>query len=612
MKILIKSVLLILSLVVLASLGAMFYLTQMFDPNSYREDIEIIAQEQGVNLSLKGDVSWSWYPNLALKFEDVSVEKAVGHSGETVSAKIESIAVRMAIKPLFSGQLQATGMNLQGTAIEYPNQPPLLVNAQGALNFDQAANLLEITSLEVSVQPITDRAGGHERAQLMVSGKVNLQTNGIDLNVLLAEFNAKQWLQMAGVELPKMNSTSALKQVAMSTKVQGHTNSWQLKDFRLQIDGSTITGDVSQTANQIVRINLHGDQINLDDYLAPSVTVPAVTQKPNVSKVRTNKTNPSVSPRRLSSDKLELDSLQSVALELSLGIDKFQANQVDMRDVKVQLNANNGLVKLNSFKAHLYSGTVQASAELDARGVQPSVKFSSRLESIALLPLLSVMVEEKRISGIANIEMSIKANGDNLAAWQDSAHGKLTAKANTLIVSELDIERKFCELAALTSRKPMPTLAWKGQTTLQDLDVDLAIQGASITIKSIQAGVEELQVNAFGDTRYVKGDFDVKANLRVTGELNPDRACQVRDRWRNRDLPMRCRGNIDEPLGGDVCLPDKDRIDDLLRDEVKSRAQEKLQEKLEEKLFDKLKGSDASPDSSKKAAEQLLRGLFGL
>ena len=90
------------------------------------------------------------------------------------------------------------------------------------------------------------------------------------------------------------------------------------------------------------------------------------------------------------------------------------------------------------------------------------------------------------------------------------------------------------------------------------------------------------------------------------GEASPERACQVRDRWRNHDLPLRCQGSLDTVSAGS-CGIDSKRINELLATEAKSQLQEKLQEKLQKELNKEPKDGDADKNE---AVKSLLKGLL--
>ena len=295
--------------------------------------------------------------------------------------------------------------------------------------------------------------------------------------------------------------------------------------------------------------------------------------------------------------------MQQVLASVDAKLEGLQVAGVVLSDVLVQAQLSDGVLELKQLQSTVYDGQLDAAGVLNTRVAQPTFKGSAQLHAIALQPLLQHFADEVRLQGEASLDIDLAARGTSLAAWQQSLAGNVVLTADALQVAELDIERDFCEMAALLNRKPTPQIEWQGKTELQKVKARLTLNGERVRIEQLQAGVEELSLSATGSSRYIQGDFDVRGALRVTGEANPDRDCQIRDRWRNRDLPLRCRGNIDEPLSGRVCGPDRGRLDDLLKEEVKGRVEEKIQEKLQDKL---------NLDSDKaKQVEQLLRGIFG-
>jgi AsmA protein len=675
--------------IVALMIAAGVYLTQVLDPNSFRGDIETLARDQGVPLSLKGPVAWQWYPRLGLRLENVAI---ADESQSLLAAQV--LAAQVAVAPLLQGQVvvagieltgvdltlavdkqgrsnwQAitekqsrgegqtsssvastagasastsplnlavqqlqltdvsvayrdeaagmtarvavptclmTGFNLDGKLFELACQTRLNwqayqqidVETRGQLGFDQNNQTLLIDGLAQTLSV------GAETLTLRSSGSLDIKRQQLNSQFEVQPFNPKAWMQALAMELPDMAEPGALTKLSVSGQLSSSDSQWQLQNLSLTLDNSHFEGSLSQSAEQTLAVLLQGDQLNLDHYLPPPAKndTPAGNGTAPKSAQRSSKTAPASEPadRRLSNEPLPLEAIKPLSMNLALGLKQFQAAAVQMQKVQLEAMAHKGLVDLNAFSAALYQGSVKAQGRLDTRPKTPSLSVSSEIEGVQLQPLLAALAEEQRMVGQAAVSLNINARGNSLGAWQRSAQGQVQVQAETLAVNELDIEKSFCEMAALVSGKPAPQLDWKGKTDLQQVLVKLQLQGTEAKFTQLQAGVEELQVAATGTSDYLQGDFDIKGDLRVTGAANPDRVCQIRDRWRNRDLPLRCKGNIDQPLSGRVCGPDKARFNKLLEDEAKGRLQEKLQEKIQEKL----KGSNAEQ------VETLLRGLFG-
>lgn len=60
----------VLTLLTLLAL-VVIYITVAVDPNQYRDDIEAIADQNGVELSLNGDIEWQFLP-LGIRLNQVN------------------------------------------------------------------------------------------------------------------------------------------------------------------------------------------------------------------------------------------------------------------------------------------------------------------------------------------------------------------------------------------------------------------------------------------------------------------------------------------------------------------------------------------------------------
>ena len=68
------------SLLVFASI-AVIVITSFIDPNDYKSDIEAVANENSIRLSIEGDITWQFFPRLGIAIEQVSFADDYFHSG---------------------------------------------------------------------------------------------------------------------------------------------------------------------------------------------------------------------------------------------------------------------------------------------------------------------------------------------------------------------------------------------------------------------------------------------------------------------------------------------------------------------------------------------------
>lgn len=128
----IKWLLALVAVLLLAAVAAVTYITQVFDPNSLRPQIEAAAREQGVSIQLNGPLRWQWYPRLGLSVEDVTLR-----AGPSDLAQITLLSTQVAIAPLMQGRLAIAGIRVQGVSLNLLEDVDGRGNWQ-ALSKDQA------------------------------------------------------------------------------------------------------------------------------------------------------------------------------------------------------------------------------------------------------------------------------------------------------------------------------------------------------------------------------------------------------------------------------------------------------------------------------------------
>ncbi len=176
MRILIKT-LTILVLVVLLAVGALAaYLTMVFNPNDYRSEIESRARDAaGIELKINGEIGWSLYPWLALDLNDLSVS----YPDRPLLAQLSRASASLNIPALLGGEVQVdsvlvSGLNLSlhktkdggdnWTAPVSDSKPELKTaeqtSAQGSSGaMKLAINQIKLAGAQVSYQD--DTSGQH-------------------------------------------------------------------------------------------------------------------------------------------------------------------------------------------------------------------------------------------------------------------------------------------------------------------------------------------------------------------------------------------------------------------------------------------------------------------
>jgi AsmA protein len=471
--------------------------------------------------------------------------------------------------------------------------------------------LLQLQGLRLAVAPISSAKLDLQAdpVELSLQGELNLVAEPgakqVDLQTLLKPLNVRPWLALFNQSVETADP-AVLTAVGVKAHIQGQQDQWQLNGLELQLDDARVTGSVGIKQAQALPLvaNLAVDKLNVDRYL-PAPSAPAASNVSSESK--TSSATSSASSRsdpgsygKPPETRLPLDSLRQAQFKLSLAAGELQVAQAKLSNLKAQVRSNQGVAYLDELTFDSYDGHVDATGHLDGRRAQARLELDAKVDNVELLGLLGDTLNEKRLQGAVSTTVKANSAGSTVEQLQRQLAADIQLQAQALQVNELDIERDLCDLAASLGGSSVQGQVWKGYTHLQDLNGQFSLRDEVLSIASLNAGVEALAVKARGSLQLADQSFDIPLDVNVIGQRDETLACQIRDRWRNQDLPLRCRGSLDT-IGARTCLPDKERLGKLLESETKQELQDKLSEKLKEKLG----------DEDGKQVETLLRGLFG-
>lgn len=103
--------------IVVLAIGVLFFLTRMFDPNDYKEDIQQAAREQAnIELTLDGDIGWSLFPWLGIELKDVGV--APTEEPDLPLAQVGSLGLGVKVLPLLRRQLRMSDVILDDVHLQ--------------------------------------------------------------------------------------------------------------------------------------------------------------------------------------------------------------------------------------------------------------------------------------------------------------------------------------------------------------------------------------------------------------------------------------------------------------------------------------------------------------
>ncbi|MDP2126507.1 MAG: AsmA family protein [Pseudohongiella sp.] len=124
---LLKFLIVVVAALVLFSVAVVFVLFTVIDPNRYRGTLEtLVARQSGLQLTIAGDMSWTFRPVFGLNINDV---RLVNPASPQELASFSTISLKLAPLPLLRGQLEMGELFAENLHVNW------IVDSQGNSNW---------------------------------------------------------------------------------------------------------------------------------------------------------------------------------------------------------------------------------------------------------------------------------------------------------------------------------------------------------------------------------------------------------------------------------------------------------------------------------------------
>ena len=575
--------------------AAIIYVSLAVDINGFKPDIESRARQQGWDLTIDGDLAWTFFPQPGISIEQVRFSDQVAASGTLDSLTlsvgwIDLLSTGGDVSHLQGGSIQVNGGQLLYKA---PNSLPMQVDnislktsnilldgsmfpltasmqALGGQKFSIAADIavvansdtvqsLSLSDLMVQLNDI-EISGSIEATNSLSFIEGSLQTNTFSL-VQQLERVAKI---LPIVSVPKMADPSAMTNVSIESRFTFDTQAISDIDSRMMLDGQTIEIglQVDHQRNKLTTL-ISADVINASNYL------PKSGSDADNSSLFAPLAIPFALWRGQSQVEMTLGSVQFN----DFSVDNFYSN----------VFGNNRVLRMTSLNADLFGGQINAIAKLDMRSATPEFNLQPVINSLDLGAALPVLADNKAITGIANLTASIQGSGNSLESIIKSLSGSGQFDIGSPSYNELNIEQTFCSAAAFFSSGSggQSSQQWAPGTQLQDLRGKFQLNRGNLKINDYSTATGNLDIAGRGSVDLVKQQYSIAANVLLDSAITSNTGCSVNQRLQNRQIPFVCRGSFGKgPDNSAYCKPDEKVLKSLLKNTVFEGLSEKLGKSL--------------------------------
>jgi len=178
---------------------------------------------------------------------------------------------------------------------------------------------------------------------------------------------------------------------------------------------------------------------------------------------------------------------------------------VKSTNVRIKLQADDGVAQLAPFSANLYEGSMNGTLKVDARAT-PSIAFKQDMRNIAIGPLLVDAINNDMLTGRGTLNLDVTTQGATVGALKKALGGTAAVNLADGAVKGIDIA------GTLRGVKDKINVLKSQQTTVagdKSKKTDFSEMVASFTIKNGVAHNEDLSMKAPLFRITGNGDIDI-------------------------------------------------------------------------------------------------------
>ena len=627
---LLKAFIWVICLLGIVAITTASFLMVGVDPNSYKPELSKLAKENGVDLAIDGDLSWSFFPNLAVNAGATSISgKNIPEIHfEQADFSLDWMALLSSTVRLKTISIYGADITIQATAeaenIVVASTKITSTKKQDtsipALPFELAIDGLNLKNAKLTVVSAAQQKTVVEKLNL--TGKnLNLDEKPFSIGLQFSTIHPDYPIPIDVTFSSQIIFHEKEKMIALeSTKlsVNGIENlpialsfnaSYQLEklltldNIKFNSDDFTINGDASLklTSPRKLNIKLRGTDLILPTALQ-KIDQKATNGQPSNHKGSAAQAllSPIVAPLAL---------LEGGKGHIEISLDSFSVDQIIISKLHLNLFSNNKVIEITDLSGEVFDGVFQATTRIDLSSNMPRIEFSNTLKDININKALSSLADLSDISGTLSADFSATSRGDTQDILIDNMHGAGELLAENLKLNIINVEQSYCEMASIIEKRALSSQSWPNYTELQSLKTKFSLDNKIVTIPSLTSGLGNLAISGDGQVNLKEQTYSVLIKANLKGDQTSESGCPIKSKSiRNKDLPLRCSGSF-APDGSTKCLPEKGFIKQLLKETIKEKLINSLLNSKSDAGAEKSGGTEPK-DVKEQIMDTLLKGLF--
>jgi AsmA protein len=490
------------------------------------------------------------------------------------------------------GTLAISGLAIRNAAISYSSGADAyaLTDANftvGPIAGDADALRVGAISLEALVSGLTEiptdlsfETGGIEvdnAASVATIEPISLSVRGIDMHadvqplnyadsvqpsvaLRVDAFSPRSVMTLLGMEPLETADPSALSKVGLSATAKVGENDISLSGINVEFDDTTFTGSMSvpMSADGRIRVDLKGDAIDLNRYMAPAAEDEVVEED--------------VAPIEIPVELVRLLNAQG-----DFGIATVRIANLELENVTLGVNAGGGKLRMHPIHADLFGGSYNGDVRIDASGPTASLSLNENVDGVDLAKLAMAMFEVQNITGSIAGNFKLGGRGNDMNAIRETLSGTMAFELSEGAYEGTDIWYELRRARAALRQETPPEATLPARTQFTKISATGVVTNGVMRNDDFNAELPFMQVTGAGQVDLGGGtvDYGLRARVLSKPELMGGATPEEIEDFTKTVVPLKITG----PLTSPSVRPD---VEALLR----SKVEEKVKEELEDKLKD--------------------------
>jgi len=214
----------------------------------------------------------------------------------------------------------------------------------------------------------------------------------------------------------------------------------------------------------------------------------------------------------------DLSALKPLNIEGSLRVGALKAANVKVKQLRVDVKAKDGIVKIAPFSANLYNGNIASDISVDARKAQPAFAVNAKLNGIEIGPLLQDALNMDFVNGKGTVGINITTQGDRVSLLKKALNGSLSVNLADGAVKGINLAKSARDLGKGGDKTQGADKA--EQTDFSELKATFKITNGVAHNEDLSMKSPFVRVGGKGDINVGNDSLDylVKATLAGTAE----------------------------------------------------------------------------------------------